>query len=170
MAQDQQKKLDSQRRYRDSHREEIREKAREYDRKKRADGSRQEYVAENKEKLDAHKRLWYLKNREEILKKRKEYAKENDAIIKARKKEWNQQPEVKRKKAELNRIYRVKNKKQFSARAKAWRAFQSGKITKESCRVCKSENVEMHHPDYDKALSIIWLCKQHHMELEGRTL
>lgn len=42
---------------------------------------------------------------------------------------------------------------------------KQGKLIKESCEICKSdENVEAHHDDYDKPMDIRWLCRKHHRE------
>lgn len=34
---------------------------------------------------------------------------------------------------------------------------------RESCVICGGYAV-MHHPDYDRPLFIIWLCKEHHQQ------
>ena len=44
-------------------------------------------------------------------------------------------------------------------------AIKSGKVIKEPCFVCGSENVEAHHPDYSSPLSVVWLCVSHHKEI-----
>jgi len=40
-----------------------------------------------------------------------------------------------------------------------------GKIEKENCSICGSENSQMHHDDYDKPLEITWLCRKCHLNL-----
>lgn len=53
------------------------------------------------------------------------------------------------------------------------RAVKSGKLQKpESCSVsdCKSPDVEGHHYDYSKPLSVIWVCPRHHGVLFHRTV
>ena len=37
-------------------------------------------------------------------------------------------------------------------------------IKKENCSVCGIEKSEAHHPDYNNAVFIVWLCKKHHIE------
>jgi len=67
----------------------------------------------------------------------------------------------------LNRWYRKyfskedKNKLK-KCRAKLFWAIKSNKITRGECEVCGQKNTEAHHPDYDKPLDVIWLCKKHH--------
>jgi hypothetical protein len=46
-------------------------------------------------------------------------------------------------------------------------AVRVGKIKKGLCVICKSNKVEAHHPDYQKPLDIIWLCKDHHTKLHN---
>lgn len=39
-----------------------------------------------------------------------------------------------------------------------------GVIKKQTCALCGS-SAQMHHPDYDKPIRIIWLCRKHHLNL-----
>lgn len=39
-----------------------------------------------------------------------------------------------------------------------------GIIKQQRCSKCGSFDTEKHHPDYDKPLDIVWLCKIHHSE------
>lgn len=42
-------------------------------------------------------------------------------------------------------------------------ALKSGHLIKQPCEECgQIEGVDGHHPDYDKPLDIIWLCRLHH--------
>jgi predicted Zn-ribbon and HTH transcriptional regulator len=44
-------------------------------------------------------------------------------------------------------------------------AIRFGRLIRGTCSVCGSgEGVEGHHDDYDKPLSVVWLCKKHHEE------
>jgi len=38
------------------------------------------------------------------------------------------------------------------------------KIVKGKCLICGSDNVEIHHPDYNNPLKIIWLCRNCHLK------
>lgn len=42
------------------------------------------------------------------------------------------------------------------------KALREGKLVKQPCGVCGEAEVEAHHPDYDKPLEVVWLCKKHH--------
>lgn len=39
-----------------------------------------------------------------------------------------------------------------------------GKVKKETCLYCGDIKVEAHHPNYDKPLDVIWMCRKHHVE------
>jgi hypothetical protein len=54
-----------------------------------------------------------------------------------------------------------------SARAKLGRAVRLGRIIKPaSCEKCKgTNNIEAHHPDYEKPLDVSWLCRDCHRAL-----
>ena len=53
------------------------------------------------------------------------------------------------------------------ARTTARRAVKAGLLIKTPCHVCGSEESEIHHPDYDHPLNVVWLCKQHHLEVHA---
>ncbi len=40
-------------------------------------------------------------------------------------------------------------------------------LVRELCSVCGNE-AEVHHPNYNKPLEIVWLCKKHHVEEHRR--
>lgn len=40
-----------------------------------------------------------------------------------------------------------------------------GKLKPQPCEKCGSDDVEKHHDDYDKPLTVRWLCRPHHLEL-----
>ena len=50
----------------------------------------------------------------------------------------------------------------WRARRQVSKALVSGALTKEPCQVCGAIKTEGHHPDYSKALEVIWLCRHHH--------
>lgn len=53
-------------------------------------------------------------------------------------------------------------KKKQDARTKARRYLLKGIIIKENCRLCGSDNAQMHHPDYNKPTDVAWLCAPCH--------
>lgn len=45
-------------------------------------------------------------------------------------------------------------------------AVRNGLIMKTVCIIC-GEKSEAHHPDYSNPLSVVWLCRKHHMEVHN---
>lgn len=70
-----------------------------------------------------------------------------------------------RRKHELTVEQRVKD----NARSYAGTLLRRGKIQREPCMLC-GEHAEMHHPDYRKPRQVIWLCRQHHLDLHAGRL
>ena len=66
--------------------------------------------------------------------------------------------------ARAKRKYIEKNPKKRSVHIKTGNAIRDGKLLKQPCEVCASENVQAHHCDYDKPLEVMWLCPIHHEE------
>ena len=69
---------ESQKRYRETHKELVKEKSRIYDSnrdKKKRDEKNKRYYERNKEKCNEYKRQWYIENRERILAERKQKSK-----------------------------------------------------------------------------------------------
>ena len=62
------------------------------------------------------------------------------------------------------KVWREKNPEAYMAHSAVSRAVKSGKLVKDSCLFCNSdENVHAHHNNYSKPLDVIWLCaKCHH--------
>ena len=42
-----------------------------------------------------------------------------------------------------------------------------GKLPPKPCRVCGSEQSEMHHPDYNDPFTVEYLCRKHHAQLHA---
>ncbi len=63
--------------------------------------------------------------------------------------------------------YRAKNPEKHAAHLMMRNAIRSGKLIPESCKMCGCQKVEGHHTDYSKPLSVVWLCKEHHLEAHG---
>lgn len=51
-----------------------------------------------------------------------------------------------------------------NARSYANVYFRRGKIEKKPCKVCGSEQSQMHHHDYSKPLEVEWLCRPCHLQ------
>lgn len=58
--------------------------------------------------------------------------------------------------------YAKKNKIKIKAHDIVNRKIRSGKLQRDSCVICNSNNAEAHHEDYNNPLDIIWLCSNHH--------
>jgi len=71
-----------------------------------------------------------------------------------------------RKSHPLTKLQRKKN----NCRSYAHVYRDRGKLKMQPCLVCGSLDVEMHHPDYDKPLQVVWFCRQHHLELHRGTI
>jgi hypothetical protein len=55
-------------------------------------------------------------------------------------------------------------RKRDAARSYAKVYLNRGLITREGCAVCEAP-AQMHHPDYDQPLLIVWLCVKHHRDV-----
>lgn len=67
------------------------------------------------------------------------------------------------------RLLRKKYPQRDKARALINRMVRSGKLVRQKCVVVGCDKVgEAHHQDYSKPLSVIWLCRFHHMELHSQ--
>jgi len=76
---------------------------------------------------------------------------------------WKAKPgskEMLRKKAERYRksgIYKIQDRARYLAR----------NISLQPCQICGTDKkIERHHPDYNKALYVVFLCKKHHIDVE----
>jgi ribosomal protein S27AE len=56
-------------------------------------------------------------------------------------------------------------RKKANARSYAHVYLKRGKIQKQNCVKCGSDNSQMHHEDYDKPIEVIWYCRICHLEL-----
>jgi hypothetical protein len=54
------------------------------------------------------------------------------------------------------------------SRDAAWQARRDGRLIPSSCEVCgATDNIEGHHPDYRRALEVVWLCKSCHRNVHA---
>lgn len=104
--------------------------------------------------------------------KRREYNKQFYEQLKSEGyfKEYEQRPEVKRRKAEQMREYirAPKLRAKFLARWLAKRMTENGVIGQQPCAFCGNPNSQRHHPDYNEPLLIVWLCADCHRELHKK--
>lgn len=112
--------------------------------------SRDFLTASCRECLHERDRARYKKEREQRSVKHKEYmATEGGKISHARSSlKWKENNAVKR-----------------AAHVILRNAIRNGRVTKEPCFVCGSEETVAHHPSYDLPLDVVWLCQAHHVQL-----
>lgn len=65
---------------------------------------------------------------------------------------------------ETRKNYKLRYPERHNAHQKVSNAIRRGKLLKENCEKCGSDNVEAHHDDYSKPLDVRWLCRKHHIE------
>jgi len=53
-----------------------------------------------------------------------------------------------------------------SARRKVATEIEAGRLQRLPCEVCGEVRTEAHHADYSRPLSVTWLCRKHHVEIE----
>ncbi len=85
-------------------------------------------------------------------------------------KEREQRPERKAWKSEAQKRYNARNPGKRRARVKLGNAVRDGKVMRQACMGCGSTKAQAHHPDYRKALSVAWLCKDCHWRQHGSVL
>lgn len=66
------------------------------------------------------------------------------------------------KKAQRNYVARYPER--ITATRLTYNAIKSGRLVPQPCEVCGNERVDAHHDDYNKPLSVRWLCRKHHSE------
>ncbi len=66
-----------------------------------------------------------------------------------------------RKRNPLTEQQRIKD----IARSYAYTYFKRGKLIRQPCEMCGSEESQMHHSDYSKPLDVRWFCRVHHLNL-----
>lgn len=63
----------------------------------------------------------------------------------------------------MRKKYPERNK----ARQAVGQALLRGTLKKLPCFICGASVVDAHHPDYSAPLDVIWLCRQHHMQIHS---
>ena len=121
-----------------------------------------EYRRENKEKARAWDRAKYIRKMQEVhgpdWTPRKRLTPEERAE-KARAKDRKRREDAKSDPEKLKAM-----------RARHWlkQAVYRGKVIRQPCFVCGAV-AEAHHPTYDLALAVTWLCSEHHREAHELT-
>lgn len=66
--------------------------------------------------------------------------------------------------AKAHKRWKERNPHKRKAQIIVNNALRDGKIYPVPCLVC-GKDAEAHHPDYDRPLDVIWLCKTHHRQV-----
>lgn len=66
----------------------------------------------------------------------------------------------------------IEKRKKHAARKRVKYALKTGKLEQLPCEYadCTEQNTEAHHHSYDEPLSVLWLCRLHHVELHKMLL
>lgn len=92
----------------------------------------------------------------------------NHAYYAQYEKERQKNPNRRLKKIEYQRTLRKKSPEKYKARNIVSSKIRAGTLKREKCVICGNIKSQAHHTDYLKPLEIIWLCRKHHMEIEGK--
>jgi len=67
------------------------------------------------------------------------------------------------------RIHQLRDRKAHRARLVIISAVKRGAITRGPCEKCGNPDSQCHHISYDDPYAIMWLCKEHHIQLRPKT-
>lgn len=130
---------------------------------------KREHYLRNQDKIKERARKWSKDNPERVKERRRKYYEENKEKLKQKQKEYNSRSEVKERNAKRFREYRKdpEYRMKESARSAVNHAIRDGKLTNPNrCSKCGKDGYsEAHHEDYNKALEVVWLCKQCHEDI-----
>jgi hypothetical protein len=59
-------------------------------------------------------------------------------------------------------VWQAANPKARWAHIALQSALRRGLLERQPCVVCDAEKVDGHHPDYDRPMDVVWLCRRHH--------
>lgn len=60
--------------------------------------------------------------------------------------------------------YSARFPQKIAAQQALIRAVSAGKLTRQPCEVCGEPETHGHHDDYNKPLTVRWLCQPHHVQ------
>ena len=136
---------ESDRRYYETHREQVREKNRRW-REANPEYKRQ-YQKANAERAREANRRWMAANREKLREAHRRHRETNPESTLASQRRW-----------------REANREKARAHAAVTRALRSGRLTRpKNCEACGNEGaIHAHHEDYERQLDVQWLCPSCH--------
>ena len=73
-----------------------------------------------------------------------------------------------KKKHQRQEQWKKRNPKKWWAHRATRSAIKSGLLVKRPCEHCGEPESEAHHPDYDRPLHVVWLCRAHHRAVHYR--
>ncbi len=116
---------------------------------------------ENRDKVQASHKKWYDLHRKNYYEKNKEYLLRQHS-------EWLKTDKGKKHLKRMGERAFQKYPEKFEARSILRHAVRSGKIEKLPCEMCGNNKSQGHHEDYLKPLSVRWLCEKHHKEVHKK--
>jgi len=164
-------------RYKQKHREKVLEDARVYAKKRYAENTEREKARHKKWREDNPEKYKesckkssakkYKDNPEKVKERVKQWAKDNPDKVNEYSKQYKKRnPEkVAAQKRKDVAIARKRYPEKARARLLLAEAVRIGHLTRPTtCSLCQSEKrIEGHHPDYDKPLEVVWLCRKCHL-------
>lgn len=97
-----------------------------------------------------------------------EHRQANLEKVRAYDKRRSQTPERKKHGTENTKRWRKENPEKYKAHCLVNNGLRDGKLKKENCCICGSVKSQAHHEDYADPLNVIWVCAQHHREIDLR--
>lgn len=70
-------------------------------------------------------------------------------------------------KTNSNKHWRQRNREKVRAHVVVNHYLRTGRLVRQPCQECGAEPAHAHHEDYDKPLSITWLCSRCHRQLHA---
>lgn len=133
-----------------------------------------------KENRESRKRSWTKYNRSNKRRKtQKKYYESHKEFCHQKAIEWqrrnrkrvnelarirNNTPEGKLRRRLYEKRYYKKCRIKRLAKDAVHNAIRAGKLVRKPCTICGKKS-EGHHPDYNKPLEVVWLCRKHHASI-----
>lgn len=148
MRDDRERDREYSRRYRETHKDQIRERrsGRSGDPEKLR-AARERYKLAHPDRVIEQSRRWRAANRDKCKERAKAWALAHPDVIKKIQREWNSANHEKVR-SEQKARYHV--------------------LLKEQCEICGAKATARHHPDYSKPLEVMHLCSKCHMGFHPR--
>ena len=109
-----------------------------------------EYARAKKAADNALRPAGWKQKTKDMAEYKKEWIAANPGYMTLKKKEWWQ-----------------KNRERLKIKDAVRYAVKTGKLVKLPCIECGELKVEAHHPNYENALDVVWLCRKHHNEIHN---